>query len=77
MIVKDANLLRSLFVRRGMQQKDVAGALHMSQNSIVRMLKGYPVQRRTANQVAELVDQAVEELFDKHASKNPEALVGA
>lgn len=64
MIIRDPNLLRSLFALNGWQQKDVAYKLHMSQNSVVRMLKKYPVQRRTANQIADLVDKPVEELFE-------------
>jgi transcriptional regulator with XRE-family HTH domain len=69
MIARNPNLLRSLFVLRGWSQKDVAIALGMAENTLGRIMRQRPVSRRTALDVARIVEQPVEELFDAHAPK--------
>lgn len=63
-MVKDANLLRSLFALKGLhKQVDIARALDMSENSVVRLFKGKPIHRGTARRIAKLVNRGVDDLF--------------
>ncbi len=64
MMIRDANLLRALFAARGLhKQIDVAKAIDMSQNSVVRLFKGKPVHSGTARRIAKFVERGVDELF--------------
>jgi hypothetical protein len=62
MVVRDVNLLRSLLALKGLhKQTDIAAALDMSKNSIVRMFKQKPVLLATARRVAKLAVIELEE----------------
>ena len=64
MIIKDPNLLRSLFVQKGcIRQKQIAEALFVSENTVIQWLKRRPMHKGQAARIARYLDQPVEDLF--------------
>jgi DNA-binding XRE family transcriptional regulator len=63
-------MLRSLFALKGAhKQVDIAKAIYLSENSVVRMFKGYKINRGTAMRIADYLERTVDELFEESLPK--------
>lgn len=64
MIAREPTKLKILFMEKGLlNQKQIALALFVSQNTVTRWLKGKVMSERQANRLASFLGKDVDELF--------------
>ena len=64
MVVKDATKFKILFMEKGLlTQKQIAEAVHVSQNTVTRWFKGKVLPAPQAKRLAEFLGKDVDELF--------------